>query len=653
MLIRFQIPSFACIFAMTISSSALAADDQWMDTVINKIEERQYQETINDPFVSQSPTAPSFDCKFILSCAFDLYERKGLFEAAIGGYTRSDNPVDTLFNEIAQIPDADIFVTLTSLIYLIDGGRYTQKDIANLVTPAVAAIGSFHDKNHPSASVLGFWEQKLINNTWIAYTANAIKLGEDANAVEVVLRDACEAFFSAAECQAHFPGLPGAGGESNFVPSDTDDTSENLSVGALLALNQNDPAYGPAFQMWMANNPPAKIKAALAKIMQYAYSGGGSSVANNLIDPRTYYFLSGFYETLPTSARLPVTWLLNNEEVLENHYNGREEWPTPHLALYNVNDIDPIEVGHFITAVARLDRSGLLAQAAAGDMVFVNALEQIVYDATRYLIYLVSIDAAYSRPDILANYYAYPEQLYEVLGNFAAVTSGYVSQLPQLHAAGIAASAVMEGSGTSQLINHFEVDPEKPDEIYWEGVLKNKETTGGYYVRDRVYATATAVSALLDSLTHEVTPGHPEWKPSVNVAITDVIVPNAISFLKRQTLERTPSSIAFVGTTTYQSNEIYRYPANNYAYLDGEPLASKDCVVNKCPTETYGVLGHIPRTEYVTLLAQGPFDFGPTPTQASAWGTSGASAYIWRSEPQAYALVLKVVAQFEKIGDGL
>ena len=650
--------------SLLLSSPALSfTDEPWTTSVLKEIRNRQYQETLNDPFLAQrridlaqttvGPT-PSSCLRHPIACVVDLYEKRGLFESTMGLYKRSDSAVDGYFNKIAQFTDANIFVTLTTLIYLLDANQYLQEDISDLIDPAVEAIADFHDRNMLDASLLGFWEQSFINNSWVTYAANERRLAEDLNDAETALRDACELIFSQQECDAHFPGYPNADGSKTFLPSDTDDTSENLSVGALLAERQTNPSYQAAYREWRNANSPARVKAALGQIMHYAYDADGASIAGNLIDPRTYYFLSNFYDQgAALDTRIPSTWLLDDEQVAANHYRGRGKWSTPHLAIHNVNDIDPIELGHFITAVARLDRSGLLEEAIAGDETFAQDLGKIIYDATVYLVHLISSNAPYLRPDILAPYYAYSEQAYEALANLIAATRGYTPKLPQVSAAAQLARNTMERTGTNQLIAHH-VDSGgsgKVPKVYWEGILKNREITGAEVVRDRAFSTAAAVSALLDTWTESAPNGKLRWRQNADSFVTETLVPEAINFIKESALDALQplTTIAFVGSTSVKTSEIYRYPANHYAYLDDETIVTKDCVVNECETAVYGVLGFIPRPKYEQLLSEGPFDFGPTPVVASDWGTSGGSAYIWRSEAQAYALALKVVAQFEQI----
>lgn len=642
----------------------LFAQDPWTTTVLGEIRQRQYQETLNDPFARQDrkgfadrrETTPSSCLRHPVACVADLYEKRGIIESTVGFYTRSESAVDGYFNRVAQFTDANVFVTLTTLIYLMDASRYLQEDLSDLIEPAVDAIADFHDRNTPEASLLGFWEQSLTNNSWVTFAVNEKRIAGDINAVETALRDTCELFFSEKECKARFPSFPNSDGSETFLPSDTDDTSENLSVGALLAELQTNPVYQAAYRKWRDANSASKIKAALAQIMHYAYDASGDRIAGNLIDPRTYYFLSGFYEQgAPLNTRIPSTWLLDDEQVIAKHYRGRGKWSTPHLSINNVNDIDPVELGHFVTAVARLDRSGLLKEAVAGDQHFAQELGKVAHDSIVYLAYLVSRNVPYLRPDIFAPYYAYPEQVYEALASFLAATRGYTPKLPQLDAAARLARATMEGVGTEQLMAHHVQgggDGKAPS-VYWEGILRNREITGIEVVRDRAFSTAAAVSALLDTWTESVAGGTLRWQKNADPVITETLVPQAVEFIKKSALDSSqpPTSIAFVGINSIATGEIYRYPANHYAYLDGERILSKDCVLNDCETAVYGVLGFIPRQRYLQLLAKGPFDLGPTPAQSSDWGTSGESARIWRSEAQAYGAALKVVAQFEGVQD--
>ena len=648
-------------FPLILCPASAHTGDDWADGVLTKIQDLQYRETLNDPFSNQNQTdrsqearpTPSSCLRHPLACAFDLYEKKGLFEATMGGYKRSNSAIDGFFNRTAVFTDANVFVTLTTLIYLMDASQHLGKDLSDLIDPAVDAIADFHDRNTPNASLLGFWEQEFINDYWVTFSTNGNRLVEDVDAVETVLRDACELIFSVEDCKAHFPGYPG-GIADTYLPSDTDDTSENLSVGALLTERRTDPSYQAAYQAWRSHNSPANVKAALGQIMHYAYDADGESIARNLIDPRTYYFLSRFYERgAARDTRIPTTWLLDDEQVLAEHYRGRDKWPTPHLALHNVNDIDPIELGHFVAAVARLDRSGLLAEAIAGDETFADDLGQVVHNATAYIVYLISNDVPYLRPDILAPYYAYAEQAYEALANFVAATQGYTPKLPQLAKAAELARNTMEGIGTAQLVAHHVESggSGQVPQVYWEGILRNREIDGTEIVRDRAFSTAAAVSALLDTWTESAPDGGLRWRQGADVFVTETLVPEAINFIKQTAMDplQPLTAIAFVGATSIATSAIYRYPANHYSYLDGEKILAKDCVVNECPTAVYGVLGFIPREQYKELLAKGPFDFGPTPEKAEDWGTSGTEARIWRSEAQAYALALKVVAQFEQI----
>lgn len=653
--------AFLLLLALLISPAIAYPDNEWADTVLKKIQDLQYQETLNDPFSQGSKTdsgeethpTPSSCLRHIIACVIDFYEKKGLFESTIGSYKRSNSEIVGLINKIAVFTDANAFVTLNTLVYLMDANRYLGKDISKMITPAVDAISGFHDQNDPNANAVGFWEQKFINSFWVAYANNSIRAIDDIDAVTKALRDACEVIFSDKDCESKIPEFPYPP-PALYLPSDTDDTSVNLSVGAMLAERSTDPIYDDAYHAWRESNSPAQIKAVLQQYVDYAYDADGESVASNLIDPRTYYFLSGFYDSgASRKTRIPTTWLLDDEQIFEHHYRGRNQWSTPHLGSHNVNDIDPVELAHIVTAVARLDRSGLLAEALGGDKTLADDLGTIVHNATSYLVYLVSSNSPYLRPDILAPYYAYAEQFYEALANFAAATQGYTPKLPQLAKAAGLALKTMEQTGTAQLIaHHVESGGSGQDpEVYWEGVLRNREIGGAEVVRDRAFSTAAAVSALLDTWTEPTSDGGLRWRPDADASVTDKIVPEAIDFLRQAALDskQTLTSIAFVGRTSVKSSQIYRYPANHYVYLDGEKIDTKDCVVELCETSVYGVLGFIPRKEYEEMLAKGPFDFGPTPRTAADWGTSGQAVVIWRSEAQAYALALKVLAQFEKI----
>ena len=213
-------------------------------------------------------------------------------------------------------------------------GRAPETIDTKHLSLAIDAIEKFHDHNQKESSVplMTFWAQ-IYNKTtdkWESAPDNLRYLMEDLDQSLLVIEDILKILKieNIAELINKLRELASSTIDVFEIPPDFDDTYLNIGLGVQLKLLQDK--YPSIYPQWVQTN--SNMKKLIDLTLQYAYRPSSEYLDQNIIDPRTYFWLRDFIRDNP-QAIIVTTWAQNITEVRKVAHQGIR-------MPFNLNNVD-------------------------------------------------------------------------------------------------------------------------------------------------------------------------------------------------------------------------------------------------------------------------------------------------------------------------
>lgn len=564
----------------------------------------------------------------------------------------SGGEFQTFFRHNFQIFDNNFFVTawvMESLIHSHDLNPASFNLPATAISSALNAELTYYDKNNPNTTLVTFWPQKAVKGYYQASPQNLEALFGDVDAARRAALKLCEQKYSVSQCEAFINKFMPADSLTDMedafhIPSDTDDSSLNLSLGATLYLHRHDPLFSTAYQQWQQANPVANIKSALEIYIENAYQPDSANTDNNLIDPRSFYAMHGYaFDTSTQHFPLLTTW---TEKLSDEKKQVASGMKMPVVAMpLNDNNVDPSVQANFIYAMTLLDQTGLLKQVVAGDADFHKQLDQLIVNSASYIAYVIQNDLTLKRPDITITYYPSKYNLYWFASRITAAYQQSPGEDAGVKQAVATLSNVLQHEATTALLK---TATQYGGAVYWDDFLGDGDTdptTHQPYAEDRLFSTAVAVNALLNIWTDQ----H-QWLSNTPDAVkTDVS--SAVAFLKSNilTTHYRKDNAFFSGSVKGMDSLPFVYPANYYQYLDGRSYTPGSQMPDD-PSLIFSLQKQLipSASAYDEMVKQSHFGF-PTPTTFSGFNDPKGGFPYWSAPALTYAFTLEAIEAFDKL----
>jgi hypothetical protein len=428
------------------------------------------------------------------------------------------------------------------------------------------------------------------------------------------------------------------------IPADFDDTAVNLALG--VRLSQSSVANS-AFPMW--SKVFYDFQTLADQWVGFAYQPF-STVPNatNLIDPRTYFWLRGFldqeFEAGTKSLHLIPTWAMNLMDDIANFKDG-DKMP------FNANNVDASVSANGIYGLTLAALSGLGSSDGSLPTWFTPQLQQLYGDTSRMLAWTVSADIMSFRPDLALLYYPPIYDMYWFIARSVhELGSIDTFPFPEMAQAAQAMTEAMTGPGTQQLLQRAQSDR---DGFYWDDFLGDNDTDifGRPLNRgeDRIFSTAVATSALLDTWTIAL-PGKcmRSWRASTpaNVQRTITLAGNWLA----KNVQRGKLALEnafFAGSMKSGQQGPWFFPANRIEHFDGTPiLPTNESAISGSIIDS--VEGYIPKAQYEQMLQQKWF--GVTPPQVFTGYNAPDSVFpYWSSPTFTKSVVMLTLAKIDSV----
>jgi len=550
----------------------------------------------------------------------------------------------SLARRYIEFYDNNMFVTNWVSQALLEVSKYGKINIsqAQLLT-SVEALGNFKDKNNKQdAPTYSFWPQVLSNGTWKAFPSN---IGEPLEELETFGK-VVEELLKSIGLSSLIPYVSPIVEEAEFnlnifnIPPDADDTSVNFQLGGL--LKEQEKLFPKSLQTWMNNNKNMKLTT--DALVKFSYKPFSTTLDDNLIDPRTYYWIRDFLAEEQEKNGLPslfivTTWLQN----LAERRKGNYEVSMP----FEVNNVDLTVASNTIFGL------GNAALNNVGDVSewFHSDAQKLYSDTSKLLAWAINHRIVDKRPDIALLYYP-PKYDFLWFTSRTVYLLNKQEELPYecFKTAKKLLTEAMRGNGTNAIVENSVVDSKNSGWVYWDDFLGNDDIDiFGYPINhgdDRLFTTAVAVNALVDIWTQPDASCTRNWIPSTPAKIK-ILVEKAVSFLSHYILgdEYEHQNAFFSASVKGLTCDPFRYPGNAARYVNGTVLT------NPKPQDItslliYGVSGFMPQAEYEKELTKLHFEH-KTPLKFPGYNT--ASFPYWSSPTFTDAMAMLALTKQESL----
>jgi len=177
--------------------------------------------------------------------------------------------------------------------------------------------------------------------------------------------------------------------------ADTDDTAINLSIGTSLYNLQND--FPSAFSAWKnMNTGNQSMEWFTNALKKYSYKPFSKDSNVNTIDPRCYYWIQEYLQTLDSTATntsFITTWLLDINTDKTSYYHN-------YAMPFNVNNVDASVAANTIQGLSRS-----LVYNPNTDVWFDNELQNLYRDTVDLISWVINRRVLDDRPDLVLLYY--------------------------------------------------------------------------------------------------------------------------------------------------------------------------------------------------------------------------------------------------------
>lgn len=428
------------------------------------------------------------------------------------------------------------------------------------------------------------------------------------------------------------------------IPGDFDDTSVNLALGVQLSRSSFAKAVFPIWSKAFYD-----FEGLAAAWISYAYNPLSTEPnSNNMIDPRTYFWLRGFLDSEVSkgtkSLLLIPTWAMNLTEDVANYKDG-DKMP------FNANNVDASVAANGIFGLTLAALNGFTGSPGSVPNWFSPGLQQLYGDTSRMLAWTINSDVLGFRPDLALLYYPPIYDFYWFVARTVHELSSVTSYpFPEMAASGGLLTDAMMNAGTDQILRR--ANTTESGGVFWDDFLGNNDKIHGKPLNrgeDRIFSTAVACSALIDTWTVPIAGVcQRSWRRGTPGNVQSVIK-GAIGWLSEFTLSGkfALENAFFAGSMKSMEQGPWFFPANKIERLDGTPVS---------PTNSSGisgalidsVQGYIPPAQYDTWLQQKWFG-RMTPQKFTGYNAPGSQFPYWSSPTFTKSLVMLALAKYDAI----
>ncbi|KAL6066246.1 hypothetical protein QOT17_009673 [Balamuthia mandrillaris] len=581
----------------------------------------------------------------------------------------------TLLRRYFAIPDSNMFVTafvLSSLLeahqlgYLLPSSSSSsssrqeeEEELERSVREGLEAIFTFRDKNQlmggegEEVPKYIFWPQELEHGRWTAAPVNLVVPIEEfdtiANFAIAILDDL--GLQSLAQYLENEEDSLNSMAAAFHIPSDLDDSSVNLALGGILARNKD--SFPLLSDAWEKRN--GNITSLFELELKYAYKPFQAAIQDgtNLLDTRSYYFLSSFlYNNTKNSKHnshnlndllLGQTWLLDLTE-------NRKLFPEVAMP-FNTNNLDLSVLSNFLYGVSHAVLYSLNNGEAAAYFrrMSTSAFGRLFFDSASVVSWAVESGAAARRPDIALLYYP---SIYDFVWMTArtarllsSMTPLQVQEYPLLAKVGKMLKGALQTACPALLVAGAKHDIDGG--AFWDDFLG--DYGGVLRGEDRLFSSALALNALMDSYS-TFAPDNNDchcWDKGIPPSILQT-VEEGVNYLQREVLagRYPPSNAFFSGSMKQESSNPFAYPGTYCAFLNGTKW---DPQSGEFPEDgarlVFAMKGIVSEEEYAKLLQQKWFG-SSVPKGFSGFNSDGGGWPYWSSPAMTYSLSILAFSNY-------
>eukprot|EP01016_Furgasonia_blochmanni_P056458 TRINITY_DN962_c0_g1_i3.p2 TRINITY_DN962_c0_g1~~TRINITY_DN962_c0_g1_i3.p2 ORF type:complete len:662 (+),score=186.69 TRINITY_DN962_c0_g1_i3:110-2095(+) len=581
--------------------------------------------------------------------------RKGLYHSYIkinlvdGGNSDFNN----IARKVISIYDMNMFVSNFVVMAILDAVDLgTIQADASSVTEAIEAILRYKDKNSAEGiPIYTFWPQVQDSATshWRASPDNMIHLVNLLPDIPPFLGGILEMLGLGLIAEAK--SLLGA----FKIPPDVDDSSINLALGEALRVNKN--SFPDAFNQWQQVNKDYTAYFNLLK--KYAYrpflnsSSTGTprtpqaepSANADWIDPRTYYYLHPFLNTLYEESQragtkptlvLPTTWILDRET---------ESQLDPDVSMpFHTNNVDLTVNANFLYGTSYF----LLTQTDRELVkeVFDDDLKQMYVDSAKMIAWAIRNRVHLERPDLCLVYYPSVHDFFWFAGRvlFLLDNAG-VLPFEEMENVRQLLVDVLRNEATQQL-EETSIKPGPNTGVYWEEFLGNyaNKTRGA----DRLFSTSMALNALLDIWTRRV--GSTRlWRDDVPESVLETVRLGE-QYLSAN-IERWGAShenAFFSGSIKTFTTFPFFYPGNLAFYANGTRFDPHTAEFGRTEVNYY-MQGYVQAETYEAMLNETYFGM-PVPRVFPGFNADKGMGFpYWSSPAITYSMSMLALSKIERV----
>eukprot|EP01116_Phalansterium_solitarium_P003926 TRINITY_DN14774_c0_g1_i1.p1 TRINITY_DN14774_c0_g1~~TRINITY_DN14774_c0_g1_i1.p1 ORF type:complete len:644 (+),score=221.97 TRINITY_DN14774_c0_g1_i1:909-2840(+) len=576
-------------------------------------------------------------------------ETQGLYKSYVHLNAVGSESANRLRREFA-VPDSNMFVTTFVVTALLEAHQLGTIDLQpheKAIAMSLQAVASFQDKNRPpNVPSYVFWPQTLVNGTWSAGSPNLVKPLEylvdvDKFVEEVFKLMNLEKLFEYSEIVQMVVSIFQ---HSFVIPPDVDDSSCNLALGG--TLKSLSATFPTLYSSWEASNKDITALFALEELFSYKpLDPNANSTMDNLIDPRTYYFLSKYLDQLNEQGVLnttafPATWLLNIPT--EIPFVNEEGMPS------NTDNVDLCVLANFLYGTSHAVLQGLNNGSARSYFESDTNFQNLYTSAANVVSWGITSGAAATRPDIGLLYYPSLYDFMWMVARTSFLFRQFESALPPAMAnAAVELSNAMRTAGTDLLVGLAESDGIHG--TWWDDFLGDAEDPP--QGEDRLFSTAVAVNAFISTWAQPT--GQADcpitWSPDTPDTVHKLVA-SATEFLNNQTLDGSmqllPMNAFFSGSVKTNTTIPYAYPGTYSYYLNGTYLDPHNPSNIFLEDGVWAVQGYIQPDQYEAMLQETWFNL-KVPLDFPGFNVGIEGGYpFWSSPAMTYSLSLLALSQY-------
>eukprot|EP01120_Amphizonella_sp_Union-15-10_P013124 TRINITY_DN6057_c0_g1_i1.p1 TRINITY_DN6057_c0_g1~~TRINITY_DN6057_c0_g1_i1.p1 ORF type:complete len:627 (-),score=103.35 TRINITY_DN6057_c0_g1_i1:45-1925(-) len=521
-----------------------------ISTLLTQITEAQIKESQNyiPPFISEQ-------------------KLKGLYPSYVHLNFHGEPEMTALRRDV-KFFDNNMFVTNWVTQVLLEFDEFGIISVPpSQISLSINTLVQFRDKNLPKAytePLYSFWQQILQNGTWTAWPTNIAEPlveYEDLGSVIIEFLKSIGLGFLVPTVKTIFEGLPKFLLSAFIIPPDTDDSSCNLALGALLSRSKD--RFSDSWNVWYSEN--SNFSSLAREYVLYSYKPFATDLDDNEIDPRTYFWLKDFIWLENAPLYLVATWLQDISE-------DRKEFSGVKMP-FNCNNVDLSVSANTIFGLS----STLVEKIGNPEQWFNRPLQKLYNDTGRMLGWAIKSGAVLSRPDLALLYYP---PIYDFYW-FVSRTVFLLNNEPTLPFSVMLdvrdyLTNAMRNEGTQQLISSSQLDSKNQDWSYWDDFLGDGDTIFGFSenrAEDRLFSTSVAVNALIDTWSESSSTCSRKWLPQTPIEVKN-LVDRAVNFLQEFILgtQYLKENAFFSGSVKSSDCLPFGYPTNFQQYVNGTKL---------------------------------------------------------------------------------